>query len=159
MTSDWRMLPFNVALFLMCSESEASWLKKKQTVTSARRTNESRMPGEVNLSLCKQGQLPFSDKQGKERVEALPLFLPTFQNYSCKLPTVVPPHHIPLRAVVAIPGWESVTLNCSHERVSSCLQIRRWLRFARRVDLSARRCVRPLGQACVVQREHISESG
>ena len=65
-----------VFLFFMRAESEVSWLKKKHTfVTSASPTEcatpTARMPGGVNLSLCKQ-----ADKQGKEAKATLQIFLP-----------------------------------------------------------------------------------
>ena len=86
-------------LFSMCYESEASWLKKKQaTVTSASptdcATSTAKMPGVVNLSLCSQRQLPYSDKQGNEKGQSNTAILPSHlpRNSSCELPTAIPPH-------------------------------------------------------------------
>ena len=54
--------------------SETSWLKKKQTKITFQKcqsdrpdaTSAARIPGKVNLSFCKQGQIPHSVKQGKK---------------------------------------------------------------------------------------------
>ena len=88
-----------LCFFLLCFESEASWLNKKQTtVTSASptvcATSTARMPGGVNLSLT--ASLLRQTKKGKRPKQHLNwLFFPTFQGIlhaSLSLPAACAKH-------------------------------------------------------------------
>ena len=93
-------------LFFLCAlrRRPRGSRRNKSTVTSTGSTDcatsTAWTPGEVYLSLCKQGHLPYSDTQEKEKAKAtLQFFLPNLlRNSTCKLPLLFS-HHIPLRTV------------------------------------------------------------
>ena len=119
-----RVVDITLLVFLMCLESEASWLKKKQTTVASAcptgcATSTAWMPGGVKpFSL--QARTRFLTPTNKERKKAeatLQLFLPTFKGIShaschCCFP-------IPLCTVAALPGWESICKkkSCNLEQI------------------------------------------
>ena len=101
--------------FFMGLLSEASWLKWRQnqlTPMPVRQTKcdiRGRVPGEVNLSLCRQGHIPRSSNKRKEEAKASnPL-----QNLFMQTHNSMFSHHIPLRTVAALPGWKGLSQHCN----------------------------------------------
>ena len=105
--STWLMFArFSHFCFLCCAWS------RRRPVTSASptdcATSTAWMSGGLNRSLCKQGQLLHSDK--KERRRPKQRFNSSFPAFSGKLQASFPllfSHHILLRTVADLPGWES----------------------------------------------------
>ena len=102
-------------LFLMCLTSEASWLKKKQNQLSPVLVRQARcditawMSGQVNLSLCKQGQcLAQTNKETRAQLKynhistSFPIF---FRHFFMQTRILLFSHRIPLHTDAALPGW------------------------------------------------------
>ena len=68
-----------------------------------------RMPGDVNFSLCKRGRLPYSDKQRKEKRSK--------QNYNSSFSTFW--LICSVQTVAALPRWEGIEKCCNKEQLST----------------------------------------
>ena len=105
-----QRIPCHV-LFLLCSESGASWLKKKQQpspVPVRLTVIPEKIPGGVTfLRLQARTASLLSTQERKNAKAMLPHFLPTsfplLRNSHTRFIAVLPSH-----TAVALPGWESI---------------------------------------------------